>query len=227
VSADWSQIELRILAHVSGDAQLIDAFRTGADVHRRTASQLFDVAPEDVTPEQRGVGKTVNFATIYGQGASALGQILDVPKKDAEGYIARYFETYRGVRAWLDETIERAREDGYVTTLFGRRRYIPELFSHTPMDRQTGFRMAANTPIQGSAADILKKAMLDVSAAFDERGLTSRMVMQVHDELVFEAPEAEVETVCDLVRVKMREVVQLEVPLVVNVGVGNTWADAH
>lgn len=227
VSADWSQIELRILAHVSGDKKLIDAFETKADIHRRTASQLFDCKPEDVTPQQRGVGKTVNFATIYGQGANALGQILGVPKKDAEGYIERYFETYHGVREWLDKTIERAKEDGYVETLFGRRRYIPELFSHSPMDRQTGYRMAANTPIQGSAADILKKAMLDVSKAFAEEKLTSKIVLQVHDELVVEAPQAEVEVVRSLLREKMRNAVELAVPLVVDVGVGPTWADAH
>src|SRR5690606_19469207 len=154
ISADWSQIELRLLAHVTHDAHLVDAFRRGVDVHARTASELFDCAIEDVTPQQRRVGKTVNFATIYGQGATALGQILGIPRAKAKQYIEEYFEVYAEVRTWLDNTIARALETGYVETLSGRRRYIPELSSKNPLDRQGGERIAANTPIQGSAADI-------------------------------------------------------------------------
>ncbi len=227
ISADWSQIELRILAHVSEDEHLIEAFTTETDIHRRTAAQLFEVAPEDVDETQRRVGKTVNFATIYGQGATALGQILDVPRKEAERYIAAYFEYYAGVRSWLDATMERAEEDGFVTTLFGRRRYIPELSSNNVMDRQTGLRMAANTPIQGSAADIMKQTMLDLARALEAESLASRMVLQIHDEIVFESPESEVDRVGSLAREKMQSVVSLRVPLVVDVGVGATWADAH
>lgn len=227
VSADWSQIELRILAHVSQDAQLVEAFTSKTDVHRKTAAQLFDVAPEAVDEAQRRVGKTVNFATIYGQGATALSQILDVPRKDAERYIAAYFEFYAGVRTWLDDTMATAEENGFVTTLFGRRRYIPELSSNNTMDRQTGLRMAANTPIQGSAADICKKAMLDLSSALRAGDLATKMVLQIHDEIVFEAPEAEVDAVVALARETMQRVVALAVPLVVDVGVGPTWADAH
>ncbi len=227
VSADWSQIELRILAHVSQDAQLIEAFTTETDIHRKTAAQLFEVAPEDVDEAQRRVGKTVNFATIYGQGATALSQILDVHRKEAERYITAYFEFFSGVRQWLDETMARAEEDGFVTTLAGRRRYIPELSSNNTMDRQTGLRMAANTPIQGSAADIMKQTMLDLAHGLDAEGLAARMVLQIHDEIVFEVPESEVDRVAALARAKMQSVVSLRVPLVVDVGVGATWADAH
>jgi DNA polymerase I len=225
VSADWSQIELRLLAHVSGDPLLLESFRSGADVHRRTASEIFGCALDAVTEEQRGVGKTINFATIYGQGATALGQILGIPRKDAESYIEGYFRAYAGVRAWLDATIAGAHERGYVSTLIGRRRYIPELSSKNFMDRQTGERMAANTPIQGSAADLCKAAML----AIDRRlaGRQTRMLLQIHDELVFEAPDAEVEAVSALVKEVMENAWPLAVPLVVEVGVGQTWSEAH
>lgn len=226
VVADWSQIELRILAHVSEDELLLDAFHRDLDIHRRTASEIFGVAPEDVTSEQRGIGKTVNFATIYGQGATALGQQLGVPRKEAKRYIDEYFRAYSGVRHWLDETIRRAHERGYVETLLGRRRYIPELSSNSIMDRQAGERIAANTPIQGTAADICKLVMLSIADALYEEELETRMVLQVHDELVFTAPEAEVERVVALVREKMEGVVPLKVPLKVEVGVGKTWGDA-
>ena len=227
LSADWSQIELRILAHVSEDPALIDAFQRGLDVHRRTASELFDVKEDVVTDEQRGIGKTVNFATIYGQGATALGKILGVERKEAARYIERYFEVYAGVRAWLDRTIEAASETGAVTTLYGRRRLIPELHAKNTVDQQTGQRMAANTPIQGSAADLCKMAMLNIDRALRRDGLQARMVMQIHDELVFEVPEAEIDTVQKLVRHQMEHVYALRVPLVVDVGIGQTWADAH
>src|SRR6185369_4099212 len=148
---------------------------------------------DEVTPEQRNVGKTINFATIYGQGATALGQILGIPRKEAQQYIDGFFAAYAGVRRWLDRTIEEAHQRGYVTTLFGRRRYIPELSSNNVIDRQTGERMAANTPIQGSAADLCKLAMLRIAGRLAGEGLATRMLLQIHDELVFEAPEAEVE----------------------------------
>jgi DNA polymerase-1 len=227
ISADWSQIELRLLAHVTRDPNLVDSFVRGLDVHARTASQLFDVAPEQVTPKQRGVGKLVNFATIYGQGATALGQILGVPRKQAEAYIDGYFEYYAGVRAWLDATIAQAHIDGYVETVLGRRRYIPELSSNNWQDKQYGERISANTPIQGSAADICKLAMLAIHRDMREAKLEAKMLLQIHDELVFEAPEAEVEQVVAIARERMEHAYPLEVPLVVDIGVGANWGEAH
>jgi DNA polymerase-1 len=225
LSADWSQIELRVLAHFCGDPGLVDAFREGRDVHRRTASELFHVPFDAVTPAQRNVGKTINFATIYGQGATALAQILGIPRKEAQAYIEAFFTTYAGVRSWLDQTIAGATERGCVTTILGRRRALPELSSLAPMERQAGERIAANTPIQGSAADLCKLAMLRIQE--DLRPLKARMLLQVHDELVFEVPAAEVDAVTTLVRAAMEHPWPLAVPLVVNIGVGPTWGDAH
>lgn len=227
VSADWSQIELRLMAHAAQDPLLIEAFREGRDVHRATAARLFDVPLEAVTTEQRRIGKTINFATIYGQGATALGQILDVPRKEAQRYIDGFFATYQPVRAWLDRTIEEALERGYVTTLLGRRRYIPELASNNVMIKQAGMRIAANTPLQGSAADICKLAMLQLDRRLREEGRRARLVLQVHDELVLEAPEDEVEPVARAAREVMERATPLSVPLAVDVGVGPSWGDAH
>ena len=227
VSADWSQIELRLLAHVSGDPRLQEAFQTGQDVHATTASELFSIALEDVTKDQRRIGKTVNFATVYGQGATALGQILSISRKEAQSYIDGYFKAYAGVRSWLDTTIEAARRTGFAETLNGRRRYIPELSSNAFMERAAGERIAANTPIQGSAADICKAAMLRIDEALHARALATRLVLQIHDELLFEAPNAEVDIIRELARTHMESVVPLSVPLVCKVGVGRTWAEAH
>ena len=185
------------------------------------------MAPEDATKEQRNVGKTVNFATIYGQGATALGQILGIARKDAQSYIEKYFEHYAGVRQWLDRTIAAAHEKGYVTTLLGRRRYIPELSMRNETDRAGGERIAANTPIQGSAADLCKLAMLQIDRALPAAAPGARMLLQVHDELVFEAPAAEVAATEKLVREVMERPYPLDVPLVVGVGVGRSWGDAH
>jgi DNA polymerase I len=224
ISADWSQIELRLLAHVTSDPELRAAFEEGVDVHRRTAAAIYDVAPEDVTPEQRVVGKTVNFATIYGQGATALGQSLDMPRAEAKRVIDRYFERYAGVRTWIDATVKQAKEVGYVETLFGRRRYVAELSSGDPTTRSYGERIAANTPIQGSAADLCKLAMLQIAKGLE--GKQTRMLLQIHDELVFEAPEDEVSSVVALVRDRMENCYPLSVPLVVDVGHGKSWAAA-
>ncbi len=226
VSADWSQIELRILADRSEDPLLIEAFTQGLDVHRRTAGQIFDKPREEVTDDERAVGKTINFATIYGQGATALSQQLKIPRKQAEQYIQSYFNAYAGVKAWVDDTVERALTSGYVETMLGRRRYIPELSSNAFMERQTGQRMAANTPIQGSAADICKLAMLRIDKALTERKLGAKMVLQIHDELLFEVPDAELDEVEGLARDVMQSVVNLRVPLLVDVGRGASWADA-
>ncbi len=227
ISADWSQIELRVLAHFSQDPRLVEAFRDKLDLHRRTAGLLFGVTPEDVTKEQRNVGKTVNFATIYGQGATALGQILGVARKDAQKYIETYFEYYAGVRAWLDRTIAEAHQKGYVTTLLGRRRYIAELSSRGDTDRAAGERIAANTPIQGSAADLCKLAMLQIDRGLPAAAPHARMLLQVHDELVFEVPTAEVEAASSLVRGVMERPYPLDVPLEVSIGVGPSWGEAH
>ncbi|MBL4849803.1 MAG: DNA polymerase I [Planctomycetes bacterium] len=227
ISADWSQIELRILAHVSGDEALCAAFRDERDVHAHTAGQLFGCPPGEVTRAQRGVGKTVNFATIYGQGATALGQILGVPRKDAKAYIEGFFKTYAGVRAWLDATIAAAEDGGRVTTLLGRQRTIPELSSNAHMIRQAGLRIAANTPIQGSAADLCKLAMLQLERELSAAGLGAEIVLQIHDELLLEVPESEVEETEAMTRRVMETCVELRVPLVVDVGRGDSWAAAH
>ncbi|MBX2814119.1 MAG: DNA polymerase I [Myxococcales bacterium] len=227
ISADWSQIELRLLAHVSQDPVLLRAFQENHDIHQRTASELMGLPLNEVTKEQRRIGKTVNFATVYGQGATALSQILKISRKEADNYINQYFQLYSGVRSWLDNTIRVAQQTGYVETLNGRRRYIPELSSNAAMERAAGERIAANTPIQGSAADICKAAMLVIDNALREKKLKSEMVLQIHDELLFECPENEVETVSALVRHHMSTIVILTVPLVADVGVGQNWAEAH
>ena len=228
ISADWSQIELRVLAHVCEDPLLLEAFQKDIDVHRRTASEIYDVEPGDVTPEQRNVGKTVNFATIYGQGAVALGQSLGISSAEARDLIDKYFEAYAGVSEWLEETVTEAYQQGFVETLLGRRRYIPELSSNNANDRSYGERIATNTPIQGSAADICKLAMLDIARRFEAGGHRAKMLLQIHDELVFEAPPEELEPVIELVRDAMENALpDLSVPLVVDIGHGDSWAAAH
>ncbi len=226
--ADWSQIELRLLAHVTRDPQLVEAFSNGLDVHRKTASNIFGVAFDAVTKEQRNVGKTINFATIYGQGPTALASMLGITSKDARRYIDAYFALYAGVRKWLDTTTEEALAKGYVETMAGRRRYIPELSSNSPMERQMGVRIACNTPIQGSAADLCKAVMLPLPARFAEAGLGAKMLLQIHDELVFEVPEAELDAASDIVKSLMEAPpgFALEVPLVADVGRGRSWAEA-
>ena len=227
ISADWSQIELRVLAHFSNDDRLVAAFREEIDLHRATASELFQVAPDEVSDEQRNMGKTVNFATIYGQGATALGQQLGVPRKEAKAMIDGYFNIYSGVRKWLDETVATAHENGFVRTLLGRKRYIPELSSNNFTDKAYGERVAANTPIQGSAADICKLAMLAIDRRFKAADFEAKMILQIHDELLFEAPPAEVEDVIQVVRECMEKPCELAVPLKVDIGSGNSWAEAH
>ena len=226
VDADWSQIELRLLAHVSGDPVLVAAYQSGRDIHKQTAAQVLGKAEEEITKRERDIGKLVNFSTIYGQGAAALAHIIGVKKSEAEAYIARYFELYAGVRRWLDQTIALADERGYAETLLGRRRIIPELSSRSPMDRAFGERVAANTPIQGSAADICKLAMLSIAKELPRVAPRSRMVLQVHDELLFECPLEEADDVMRLAKDKMEHVVQLRVPLVAEVGVGRSWGAA-
>ena len=214
------------MAHLSGDAAFIEAFRQGGDIHRQTAALIFSVAADQVTPEMRARAKTINFATIYGQGAFALSRQLGISLEDARGFIARYFERFSGVRSFLDRQIALAREQGYVETLFKRRRYIPEMKERNFSLRAYGERNAQNSPLQGSAADLIKLAMVRIHQAIFDRGLAGRMLLQVHDELIFEVPPDEVEVMSDLVRDHMENVVQLQVPLVVDIGVGPNWLEA-
>ncbi len=224
--ADYSQIELRLLAHLSGDPAIIEAFNQGGDIHRQTAALIFNAAPDQVTPEMRARAKTINFATIYGQGPFALSRQLNISMEDARTFIARYFERFAGVRAFLDRSIALAREQGYVETIFKRRRYIPEIRDRNFNLRAYGERNAQNSPLQGSAADLIKVAMTRIHRAIREGGLRGRMLLQVHDELVFEVPPEELERMRELVRSRMEGVVELRVPLVVDVGVGANWLDA-
>ncbi|MFK7896765.1 MAG: DNA polymerase I [Myxococcota bacterium] len=227
ISADYSQVELRIVAHYSGDTSLIDAFRNGEDIHRRTAAEVAGIALDEVTDEQRAQAKAVNFGIIYGSSAFGLSQQLGIAAGEAQEQINAYFAQYEGVRRFLDETTEQAKADGFVRTLMGRRRYLPDLASRNRVLRQAAERMATNTVIQGTAADLIKKAMVDVDRALVESGLDATMILQVHDELVFEAaPDAQADLEA-LVRKEMEGVAQLEVPLTVDVGSGPSWRDAH
>jgi DNA polymerase I len=225
ISADYSQIELRLLAHLSHDPAFVEAFKAGGDIHRQTASILFDVPLDLVTPVMRARAKTVNFATIYGQGPHALSRQLKIEHAEAKAFIARYFERFGGIRAYLDNTIEQARSQGYVQTIFGRRRYIPELRDRNYNIRAFGERAAQNSPIQGSAADLIKIAMIRIDRRLRAEHPESRMLLQVHDELVFEVPEGELEPVEGLVRHEMEHAADLSVPLVVDIGVGHDWLE--
>jgi DNA polymerase-1 len=224
--ADYSQIELRIMAHLSEDPAFIEAFRQGGDIHRQTAALIFNVPAAEVTPDMRARAKTINFATIYGQGPFALSRQLGISIEDAREFITRYFERFSGVRAFLDRQVELARRQGYVETLFKRRRYIPEIKERNFNQRAYGERNAQNSPLQGSAADLIKLAMVRIHRTIRERGLQGRMLLQVHDELVFEAPPEEVQILAELVREQMENVTPLRVPLVVDVGSGPNWLEA-
>jgi DNA polymerase-1 len=225
VAADYSQVELRLLAHLSRDSAFVEAFNAGGDIHRQTAAIIFDVGIENVTSEMRARAKTINFATIYGQGAHALSRQLKIEHAEARTFIARYFERFSGIRRYLDGMVEFAREHGYVQTIFGRRRYIPELRERNFNIRAFGERTAANSPIQGSAADLIKIAMIKIHSLIRERELQARMLLQVHDELVFESPSDELESLKTLVRDQMENATKLSVPLVVDVGVGKNWLE--
>jgi DNA polymerase-1 len=227
IAADYSQIELRILAHYSADQALTDAFRNGDDIHRRTAAEVFGVDPDGVTAEMRRQAKTINFGIIYGISAFRLAKDLDIPQRIAREIIERYFERYQGVRSYVEETPRVAREQGFVTTLFKRKRFLPDLNSRNRNVRQFAERTAINTPIQGSAADIIKLAMIRIDAELEEKELPARMIMQVHDELVFEVEESATQEVATLVQQKMESVASLGFPLVVEVGYGINWDEAH
>src|SRR5438309_10167613 len=225
VAADYSQIELRILAHLSGDPAIIEAFRRGEDIHRRTASEVFRVAPAEVTPLQRTIAKSANFAILYGVSAFGLSQATKIDQKEAQRYITDYFATHPRVRAFIDATLAFGREHGYVTTLLGRRRYLPDLRSANPVARNAAERMAMNAPVQGTASDMIKIAMVRTQEALDARGLRARMLLQVHDELLFEAPPEEIAAVEALAREIMEAALPLQVPVVVDVKSGPDWAE--
>ncbi len=227
MSCDYSQIELRLLAHLSEDEHLIAAFNSGADFHAQTAARVFGVAPDDVTPELRSRAKAVNFGIVYGQQAFGLAQTLDIPRSEAKEMIDRYFDAYPGVRSYLDEVVAKAADLGFATTMFGRIRPIPELKSSSRQTRGFGERTAMNHPMQGSAADIIKLAMIRVMDELRHRGSRARLLLQVHDELDFSVPKDEVEEVSALVVNIMEHVVELKVPLLVDASWGRSWAEAH
>lgn len=225
VAADYSQIELRVLAHLARDRNMIEAFLNGEDIHRRTASEVFGVPYDEVAPEMRSRAKAVNFGIVYGISDFSLAKDIKVPRREAKRYIDEYFGLYEGVRAYMDEVVRAAVQNGYVTTLFGRRRYIPELSAHNKNTRAFGERVARNTPVQGTAADIIKIAMVRVHERLKKSGLRARLIMQVHDELIVEAPREELEAVSAILREEMEGAAQLSVPLLAEVHSGTSWYD--
>jgi DNA polymerase-1 len=226
VAADYSQIELRILAHLSGEPAIIESFRRGEDIHTRTACEVFKIAPAEVTSLQRTIAKSANYAILYGVSAFGLSQATKIDQKEAGRYIDAYFAAHPRVRAFIDRTLADGRERGYVTTLLGRRRYLPDLRSGNPVARNAAERMAMNAPVQGTASDMIKIAMVRMRAALAERGLHSRMLLQVHDELLFESPPTEVEAMAALAREIMEDALPLAVPIVVDVKTGFDWSEA-
>lgn len=227
LSADYSQVELRVLAHFSQDPVLIEGFRSGQDIHARTAVELFHADPDDVGVEQRSAAKAINFGLIYGMSAFRLARELQIPREEAQAHMDRYFERMPKVRDWIEGVKEQVRRDGQVETLYGRRRTIPEIHSNQFNERSAAEREAVNTCIQGTAADLIKRAMIRVAAALDERGSGARMLLQVHDELLLEVPESEIEDVKAWVSQEMQAAGELAVDLVVNTSVGKTWNEAH
>jgi len=224
LSADYSQIDLRVLAHYSQDSVLLQAFRSGGDIHARTAAQLFSISPLLLTPEMRRVAKTINFGIVYGMSSFGLAAQLNISRKEAQTFIDRYFQLYGGVRQFMEDIVEKARVDGFVTTLLHRRRILPDINSKKKTDREFAERTAINTPIQGTAADIVKLAMIKVSSALAQEGLGARLLLQIHDELVFELSEVELEATQRIVRPAMEDVLALDVPLLVNFERGNSLA---
>ncbi len=223
VDADYSQVELRVLAHMSGDEHMIEAFESGEDIHKKTASQVFGVALEDVTSELRSAAKAVNFGIIYGKSDFGLAKDLDISQKQAKDYIASYFAKYESIKGFMDYIVASAEKTGYSTTMFNRRRYIPEIKSSNFMDKNRGKRAAMNAPIQGSAADIIKIAMVNVYNRLKEENLSSKLILQVHDELIVEALDSEIEKVEELLKNEMENAVNLKVNLDVDLNTGNSW----
>ncbi|MCW8900844.1 MAG: DNA polymerase I [Gammaproteobacteria bacterium] len=227
VAADYSQIELRIMAHLSSDKGLLDAFAKGLDVHSATAAEVFAVATADVTKDQRRSAKAINFGLIYGMSAFGLAKQLDITRPEAQQYVDLYFQRYPGVKNYMEQTKEKAKEQGYVETVFGRRLYLHEINARNGMRRQYAERTAINAPMQGTAADIIKRAMINLDKEIQSGDLDMHMIMQVHDELIFEIKESQVEQAIKLIRDKMESAAELDVPLVVDVGIGMNWDEAH
>ena len=226
LACDYSQIELRLLAHLSGDKHLIAAFCEGEDFHAETAARVFGVSVSEVTPELRSRAKAVNFGIVYGQHAYGLSTSLHIPRREAQEMIDRYFEAYPGVRAYLDRTVAEAKSNVWVETMFGRKRHVPDILARNANLRSFGERTAMNHPMQGSAADIIKLAMVAVDRRMRNEGLASRLILQIHDELDFEVPESELEEMSRVVKETMEGVVELSVPLVAEVSYGKDWASA-
>ena len=227
MSSDYSQIELRVLAHISKDELLIDAFLKDEDIHTKVAQEVFDVSADQVTQDMRRTAKVINFGIVYGMSGFGLSKELGVPQREAQNYIDEYFATYKGVKDYIEAVLEEARSKGHVTTLLGRLRHMPEINNPDTTIRQIGERTAMNMPIQGTAADIIKIAMVNIHRRIREAGLTSRLIMQIHDELVFEVDQEESEAMEKIVRHEMENVISLAVPLKVSLGKGRNWAQAH
>ena len=227
VDADYSQIELRLLAHISGDEHMRAAFLSGEDIHTVTASQVFNTPIDEVTPLQRSRAKAVNFGIVYGISPWSLAQDIGVTQGEAKAYMDAYLNKYDGVREYMKSIVEKAKQDGYVTTIYSRRRDLPELKSSNFNTRSFGERVALNMPIQGTAADIIKLAMVNVYNRLKAEGLKARLILQVHDELICECPESEAQTVADILREEMSGAAKLSVPLTVDAKIGHSWAEAH
>jgi len=225
VSADYSQIDLRMLAHISKDPVLQAAFKKGEDVHTTTACQIFGITPDQMTPELRRIAKSINFGIVYGISAFGLSQQLSIPMDEAKRHIERYFERYAGVRAWMDQCLKEAREQGFVRTLMGRIRYFPDIQAKNPNIRGFNERMALNTPIQGTSADVIKMAMVNLVQAQKKKEWSGRMLLQVHDELVFEIPEKDVAASIRAIKPLMENAVTLDIPVTVDFKSGPSWAE--
>jgi DNA polymerase-1 len=228
LSADYSQIELRLIAHAADEQAMLEAFHAGHDIHQATAAKVYGVPLNEVTPTQRRNAKTVNFAILYGAGSTNLSKQLDISRSEAKTLIDNYFAQYVGLKTYMDKVVEQARTDGFVTTLMGRRRYLRDINSRNDLARTNAERMAINTPIQGSAADMIKIAMIHIHKYLKENHLQTKMVLQVHDELVFDVPKKEVEIVKPMVERLMKTAIpNLKVPILVGMGIGENWLEAH
>ena len=227
ISADYSQIELRVMAHLSKDEGLLEAFNQGEDIHAKTASEVFDVSLEEVTPDLRRNAKAINFGLIYGISAFGLGKQLGINRNLAAEYMGMYFEKYPGVKAYMESTKDFARDSGYIETLFGRRLYLRDINASNAIRRQASERVAINAPVQGSAADIMKIAMINAHSALKKSKLKAKLTLQVHDELIVDSPKGETEKVVKLLTKSMQDAVNLDVPLEVDIGIGNNWDQAH
>ncbi len=228
LAADYSQIELRLIAEISGDEAMLEAFQKGQDIHRATAARVFEVPYEEVSREQRYRAKTVNFSIIYGAGSTNLSRQLDIKRTEAKELIDQYFKQYDGLKSYMENVVKEARENGFVKTLMGRRRYLRDIDSKSSLARSNAERIAINTPVQGSAADLIKIAMVNIHKVFREKQFKSRMVLQVHDELVFDAHKDELDTIMPIIEEKMKNAMpQLKVPILVEMGLGENWLVAH